>query len=194
MDIFWFNTQWMLYNSFLAILPVVFIWIVISVKNRLLRLLFGLAWLVFLPNTIYVLTDLIHFMPDWNSLDYFGKLILLVQYAIFESFGIVMFVLALYPVESKFTKVKKKQKEGIFFIIILNFIIGFGLVLGRVERINSWDILVDSGKASNAILHIFQTVSLLNMVIFFGFIANVSYFLLRNIIVPKAQKSFKKLL
>lgn len=199
MDIIFFNFSWMIYNSVLAALPVFFAWIFVSVRSRFLKVIFGCLWLAFLPNTIYLITDLVHFTDGWSQASFFEKIIVVLQYTMLEIFGLVTFVLALYPLEKLFAKSrsKKKQKKAnnvAFFIVAVNFFIGFGIVLGRVERINSWEAFTHTTKVIAATVNIFTTSELLTLVILFGIIANVFYFLLRNVVIMRINKSLKKLL
>jgi len=61
-----------------------------------------------------------------------------------------------------------------------NFFLGLGIVLGRVQRINSWDVIVDIPKVIGASLSIFNSLELILFVLFFGVFANVYYFIWRK--------------
>ena len=59
---------YMNWNLFLAFLPLLFIFLFERVKNIYKKSFYFLAWLFFLPNAIYMITDLIHLRdvgPDW---------------------------------------------------------------------------------------------------------------------------------
>src|SRR5579883_2701620 len=99
-----FNLQWMGFNVFLAVIPVVFGWLMMQMKSKLLKVLYGTVWFMFLPNTIYLLTDIGHFFTDWHMIPLQYKGIFIVEYAILMVLGILTFILALSPVERFFRK------------------------------------------------------------------------------------------
>jgi uncharacterized membrane protein len=185
MRIFADNTSWMLFNIFLAIVPVVLGWLLLRIKNGLLKTLIGIVWFLFLPNTIYIFTDLAHIIPNWGMVNNWGRFILLIQYGVLEVIGFITFILALYPFEKIIHKnpVLNKKNRGDLLIILINYLIGFGIVLGRIERINSWDALFNIKSVFQASLHILSSPELLFLVIFFGLLSNFYYFLFRKIII-----------
>jgi uncharacterized membrane protein len=67
-----------------------------------------------------------------------------------------------------------------FLLITVNFFIGFGIVLGRVQRLNSWDIFIDAPKVMYASFQIVSSLELLLLVVFFSAVANALYFLFRK--------------
>lgn len=191
MQIILFNLDWMSFNILLAMIPMVFGWLLIKTHASLLKIIFGSIWFVFLPNTIYLLTDIAHFFNDWHLIPFVYKGLFVAQYIVLMLFGIISFILAMYPIEKliKKTKSKKKQQQKDFFIYILNFLIGFGIVLGRIERLNSWDIITDTSKVIYQSIHTLTSLPLISLVIFFGLFSNGIYFSLRKIII----KNFKYL-
>jgi uncharacterized membrane protein len=64
-----------------------------------------------------------------------------------------------------------------FLLITVNFCIGFGMVLGRVQRLNSWDIFLDAPKVIHASFHMVSSLELLLLGVLFGVVANSVYFL-----------------
>src|SRR5207248_1183184 len=117
--------------------------------------IFGLLWLLFLPNTIYIFTDLEHLIDQWPLLHPFFRIPLLLQYIFFELVGIVTFVIALIPFEKIILPLKLLKKRKIPVLIIFNFLIAFGMVLGRVERINSWEVFTSPLKVTISAIHVF---------------------------------------
>src|SRR3990167_10856974 len=95
----------------------------------------GFLWLIFLPNTIYILTCLSHLFEDWPKGGNLFKLILIFQYALFAIFGIITFVISTYFFQRLLEGKRKKgiKTTTIIAICILNFIVGFGVVLGVIR-------------------------------------------------------------
>ena len=94
------------------------------------------AWLLFFPNSPYILTDLFHLkampgVPKWYDL------VLILSYA---WTGLIFGFLSLRDMEKLLAE---RFSRGKVFCItaLLLFIVAFGVYLGRYERWNSWDVL-----------------------------------------------------
>lgn len=176
------NISWMGLNIFLALIPLIFGWLLLKTRQKVLKVAFALIWFAFLPNTLYLLTDSFHIFRQWNHIHHAGQIVLALQYFTLELIGLVTFILALYPVEKALLLSSWPKKKSLvpLLIIITNFFIGLGIVLGRVQRINSWDIFVDIPKVIGASIGIFTSRELILLVLLFGLFANCCYFLLRK--------------
>jgi len=126
------------WNLFLGILPLWFSHWLDSGGNKLKAWLLFAAWLVFFPNSMYIITDLFHLqklhkIPEWYDL------LLLFSAAIT---GAIIGYLSLFNVERfLYRQLKKPLVEVILISIFL--LCGYGIYLGRYLRWNSWDILSD---------------------------------------------------
>lgn len=178
------NFSWMIYNLLLALIPVFLGWLVLSFKNSRLKALFFIAWLIFVPNTIYVFTDIIHLIKDITRINNLGIFILILQYLGLFLAGFITYILSLYPIEKTLTKLnkknKKKNKNAIDLIILINFLIGFGIVLGRIYRLNSWDVIFQTMKVNSALYQIISSPKMIILAILFGLLANFIYFLFKK--------------
>ena len=195
MNLILYNISWMGFNVFLALIPIVFGWLTLKTRQRFLCMVFVLIWLFFLPNTLYIFTDLRHIVHTWRGIGFFGKIGLVAQYAIYEIIGFSSFILALYPIEKKFLISRWRERNLLraFLLVMANFLIGFGMVLGLVLRMNSWDILVDTPKVMHASLQIFSSFELMLLVLFFSVLANFLYFFFRKMLILKESPYVKKL-
>jgi uncharacterized membrane protein len=188
MPILTYNEGWMLYNCFLAILALGFGYFFLISQNHIVKIAFGILWLLFFPNTIYIFTDLEHFIDQWPLLSWTFRIPLFLQYALLEIIGFVTFAFGLYPFEQILLLQKKLKKHKIAALIIFNFLIAFAMVLGRVERINSWEVFTDPLKVLNSALHVFFSSKLLGLVFLFGILCNCFYFLFRDRILRLMRK------
>lgn len=182
-DILRFNTAWMSYNLLLAIMPVFLGWIFYEVRPRYLKAVFFFLWLIFAPNTIYVFTDYLHFIEDLRRVDVLGTIVLNLQYCTLFLGGLITFVAAMMPIDKKLQRLKifKVEIKANIIVILLNFIIGFGVVVGRVHRLNSWDIFAVPKLFLESIWLTISNLELLILVLLFGFFANFLYFLYKPI-------------
>jgi uncharacterized membrane protein len=125
------------WNLFLALIPW---WISNYLKqNKSLQLkhvpLFGI-WLLFIPNSPYILTDLFHLKPR-PYLPLWFDLVLVLSFALI---GMIVFLKSLKDMLS----ILKAYVSPILFTLVTPFIfwlISFGLYLGRYLRFNSWNVV-----------------------------------------------------
>lgn len=163
-----------------AFVALLFALLYLKSKNVHFRILFGVLWLLFFPNTIYIFTDLSRVALHWNTTGSSAHLSLVIQYFILEVIGILTFIFGFLPFESIIHTKHFSFKKQIYSVILFNFIIGFGMVLGRVEHINSYFIFTQPIRVLSAVLHIIASVDLWKLTILYGIIANLIYFLFRK--------------
>ncbi len=186
MDLITFNISWMTYNLYLAVLPVIFSWFLFKMPNKFFTVLLATLWILYLPNTIYVFTDLQHLIEQWSKVGGIEKLILVSQYVALEVIGLACFLIAFHPWERILQKYTHSNKQFIIGLIGINFLIGFAMVLGRVERINSWDVLLNPLSVLSSIFHVVTSYEMIGLTILFGLFSNLFYFLFRE----KAKKLY----
>ncbi len=170
----------MAFNIFLAILPVVFAYFSIRTRNKPFKIITGILWLLFLPNSIYLLTDMIHLIHQWGKVAGIERGIVVLQFAILQMFGFVSFILGFRPFEHILSWLKYTKERKVWAIILFNFMIAFGIVLGRVERVNSWDVFANTERVIQAIITLLTSVELLGLTVLFGLFCNFFYFLFRD--------------
>lgn len=180
------NFSWMIYNILLAIIPVLLARLFYKAKSPLLKVIFFAWWLFFVPNTIYLFTDILHLMDQISEVDYFSAVVLTVQYTALFISGFLTYVLSMYPIE-------KKLRLSPSVIAGLNFLIGFGIVIGRIHRLNSWDVIFQPEKVFNAALETATALDMFALAILFGLFANFMYFLFRKKAVKYVSKTVKKI-
>lgn len=183
MNIIIYNSYWMLFNVFLAVLPIIFGWIMYTAKSKLLKAAAGLLWILFIPNSIYIFTDIAHLPKDLMSVDKSLIIFVFIQYAILLSIGAVTFILGMYPFKKLLTKVKNKnvRYNRHIILILANLFIGFAIVLGRFQQTNSWEVFSNIQKVISNSVYVFTSYKLLSITILFGIISNIIYFTLIRI-------------
>ncbi len=185
MNVLFENVSWMTYNISLGIIAVVLGWFALKSRSKGLRLLFSFAWLLFIPNTIYMITDVTHFPQQFTPQEGLFKTIIFLQYTFLFFWSVETFVIGLYPMEKLFLEFKGAYRkiEASAFVVVVNFIIALGVVVGRVQRANSWDVILNPNKVIADTLALFYSHDLLLLIFFFWILNNVVYFSFRNILV-----------
>ena len=136
---FWITFElyyfFLIWNLFLALVPLVLAYILNRQKAHISIsiLLIGL-WILFLPNSFYVITDLIH-LKNSNFLLYDTVLI--------TYFAVVCGQAGFLSMKEVTTYFRNKVPglDPWILNIFLLFLSAFGIFLGRFLRYNSWNIL-----------------------------------------------------
>jgi uncharacterized membrane protein len=133
-----------------------------------------LGWLIFLPNTWYVLTDYVHVYPNGEISQLFD--IVLISLLVFT--GFILGVASLFLVHRELLKRVKLSRSWILIegAILLS---SFAIYLGRDLRWNSWDVITNPGgvilNVSDRIIDPFGNPRALNITFLFFVLINVIY-------------------
>lgn len=175
----------MLWNSFLAILPVGFAYFYFKFKNTLVKILMAILWLLYLPNSLYVISDIEHLVSQWTLVSPFERLGLIIQYVHLEVIGLTAFLFSMYAFERELRRLTKKRQSNYipFILVTLNFLIGFAMVMGKVERVNSWEVFTAPGNVMNAIIDVGTNNQLMLLAVLFAVFGNCFYFLFRDPVI-----------
>jgi len=134
--------MFMVWNLFLAYVPYVLsVWLSQTpswIKNRFLFAVIFLAWLLFIPNAFYILTDLYHLgwhfgVPLWYDLVLIGSC---------AWNGLLLGVLSVRQME-KIVQTYFFRKNELLFIYPIMFLNAFGVYIGRYLRFNSWNVITN---------------------------------------------------
>lgn len=94
------------------------------------------GWLLFLPNSFYLITDFIHLHYS-SSLQYLFDAVLLTSFTIA---GFYAGIASLFHIH-QLLKMKYTSQRSKIIILAICYLSSFGMYLGRILRFNSWDIL-----------------------------------------------------
>lgn len=98
------------------------------------------AWLGFLPNSFYLVSDFIHIGVVSESVE--GKTLNVAMIFLFTFNAYIAGFASLYLVHGELIK-RTAAKYAHRLIAFVLFLSGFAIYLGRTLRWNSWDMLVD---------------------------------------------------
>lgn len=143
----------LIWNLFLAFVPY---WISNRVSKRkdymrsnVKFFAFFICWLLFLPNSFYIITDLFHLrhnvsIPLWYDLA-----------TIFSTAwnGLLMGVLSVRQMENIVEK-KWNIETGVWFLYPIMLLNAFGIYLGRYLRFNSWDVVTNPSNLIDEIVYL----------------------------------------
>lgn len=129
--------SFLVWNTFLALLPLAFAKAAVRTQRPGLRAGFVLAWLLLFPNAAYLVTDIVHLRPTPGRA-YWLDLVLLFGAG---ALGIALSLRSLIAVEQVFARFLPKPWLPLLTLAVL-IASGYGIYLGRVERWNSWDALL----------------------------------------------------
>jgi uncharacterized membrane protein len=173
---------YLIWNLFLAWLPLLF-------AVRLIKLLrhkrwsswegigWSLLWLVFLPNSFYMISDFIHL---WEV----RRVDVLYDALMFTSFiytGVVLGFSSLYLIHLQLKRRLGGQAAAVWIAGML-FICSAAVYVGRDLRWNSWDILVNPGgllfDISDRLIHPSAYPQMITTIITFFVLLSSIYFML----------------
>ncbi len=140
----------LLWNLFLAWIPFE-ISILLTKKTPLTSwkaYLLLAGWLLFFPNALYIITDLVHLEESRTDAPVWFDAILLFTSSVT---GLILAFASLYKVE---VYLQKKIRNAIVnkIIVACLFVGSFGVYLGRFLRWNSWDIVTHPFSLFNEII------------------------------------------
>jgi uncharacterized membrane protein len=181
MEIFLLNLKWMIFNVLLAIIPVAFGWIMYRKRSLFIRIPAFLVWFFFLPNTMYLLTDIINVFDDIKHVTWEFIIADIILFVSLMPIGVLTYVAAVYPFEKMVQKNKAIDKKSA--LIILSFFVGFGLVLGRVLRLNSWEVLTETGNVIELSLEVFRSPQLIFLVLGFSLLTYLVYIFFKKDVI-----------
>jgi uncharacterized membrane protein len=129
----------LLWNLFLAWMPILFALLARrGSASRLGRWLWGGLWLLFFPNALYLITDLLHLgradqVPIWYDL------IMLLTFALA---GLFLGFVSLFWLQDVVATLWNRLVSWLFVLLVLG-LSSFGVYIGRFLRWNSWDVFLN---------------------------------------------------
>lgn len=165
------------WNLFLAFIP----WVIsslIMLKGEIkLTLLVGLiaVWILFFPNSPYILTDLFHLRVRAEVPIWFDLIVILS----FAWTGLMYGFISLMDIEVLLQRYLSKRVITLLTISFL-FLSSFGIYLGRFLRWNSWDIISNpmglTYDIADRLINPFAHSRTWGLTILMGILLNMMYF------------------
>jgi uncharacterized membrane protein len=138
------------------------------------------VWLLFIPNSFYILTDLFH-LGEHNNVPLWFDLILIISFA---WNGLLLGILSVRQME-KMMQQYLPGKHELFFIYPIMWLNALGVYIGRYLRFNSWDIITNpfelTANIVNMLWHPIQYRYAWGMVACFSVLMTLVYLTLKRI-------------
>jgi uncharacterized membrane protein len=129
-----YPTRFLIWNLFLAWIPVLFAAGFAAVHRRVWLLPLGLGWLAFLPNSPYLVTDLVHLGEGaelWRHV---------LQYGFAAWTGIMLGVVSMRLIHGRIER-DFGVIAGWTAVVVSIGLCAIGVVIGRFQRWSSWDLV-----------------------------------------------------
>lgn len=174
----------LLWNLFLAFLP----WLLShslatrpawTNKKWKLVLVFT-AWLLFIPNSFYMLTDLFHLYDNFSVPRWYDLLLILS----FAWNATLMGILSVRNIE-KILEARWRYRHDVFFVYPIMLLNALGIYIGRYMRFNSWDVVSNPfaliAGIAHLLLHPFYYRNGWAMIVCFSFFLTILYRTLKKL-------------
>lgn len=182
------------WNIFLAVIPVLLILYLAELykKNKFKKLkqkiyayFLFFIWLIFLPNAAYIITDVRH-ISGYCPVNHYLKVCpqnawMIIFFFMYALIGWLINAYLLLKIESLIAKIYSKKISKIFIYLLIP-ILSLGLMLGLVDRWNSWEIFVHPFMILKSVWRYFSSWLYFKNWLAFCIGLYVSYFFVRRVI------------
>jgi len=180
-----------LLNVFLALIPCWVIyylglrlgskkWSNIDYKAKIAFVILFIVWFFFFPNTAYLFTMVRHLLDHCTDYHFINRICYEESWMEFFFFayaliGIPTFVYALKNMSAQLGTLFHPLLKRLFPIVMIPFT-SIGVMLGLLERFNSWEIFYDFKNIFNHFLMYFQDLSMIWNLFFITFVLYFIYY------------------
>lgn len=140
------------WNLFLAYIPYgITLWLTRSIhviENKKKLLVTLIIWLLFAPNSFYIVTDLFHLAEVDGAPKWFDLLLLFS----FAWNALLYGIISIRRVEV-ILEVINGKRFSLFIIYVVMWLNAFGIYIGRYLRYNTWDVVTNPFSLASEIMH-----------------------------------------
>jgi uncharacterized membrane protein len=177
--------RWVIWNTFLAVIPVAVGYGIYALykyphrRTTAIRagiVILGLVWFAFMPNTCYLLTEWRHFLEriGYSNLHaemYVSKdaafelMVYTLFYMFYSGIGLLTFALAIRPIAwvMRHLRLTLWVWAMPFFLLM-----SLGVYLGLILRLNSWDLLTRPGFVWESVMGVLFSPTILAFIVPFA--------------------------
>ena len=181
----------MTFNLSLAVIAVILGWLTLLSKNSVIKIITGLLWILFLPNTIYMVTDIRHLPDQFLNAGSIMGILLVLQYTILMILAVMAFILALYPVD-RIIQEKLSVKIRYLLLLFIMYSCSLGILLGLTYRLHSVDAFFRLPFVLSKLLELTSNLRNIQIIIFSGTLLFVLYVICSMRMFPIHKKGKRK--
>ena len=148
----------LIWNMMLALIAYDFAVLTRYFKQAWLFPILFILWLVFYPNTFYMITDIVHMHWVGDTLWNRASLHLFMVFVPSILFGIYCGIESWLILLERF---KFSWWTELLATLVLSVISSMAIYIGRYDRLNTWDIVSNPGQVVQKLLETFQRERLL---------------------------------
>ncbi|BEV05792.1 DUF1361 domain-containing protein [Chryseobacterium gambrini] len=170
------------WNLFLAWIPffISSFLLIFKIRSKLSLIVAIAVWIIFFPNSPYILTDLFH-LRSRNAIPIWYDLVVILSYA---WTGLFCGFVSLLDIEKLLSDYFKPRIINILTFSFL-LIASFGVYLGRFLRWNSWDVLSNPfGLFNDIAMRIIYPMDYTKtwcVTVLMGIMLNFMYFMMKSV-------------
>ena len=172
------------WNLFLAFIPYWITWWMTRsigiIENKIKMIAALAAWLLFIPNSFYIITDLFH-LSQFQSAPKWFDLLLIFSFA---WNGLLYGIISLRRVEI-ITSLIRGKNFSIMLVFAVMWLSAFGIYIGRFLRYNSWDIIADpfslATEIVDMVIHPFEHSYAWGMTLCYSVFMTLLYFTIKKL-------------
>ena len=188
LNFFLFNVLWMGWNVLLAIVPIIIAKTLQRALSNNAQIVLFCLWLVFLPNTLYMITDVIHiFNPRFSQMTIPFWILGILLYLVIFFLAIYNFVLSIRPVLQKYRTFLNSLSPTYRIVLfsVFSMMIGFAISMGRFQRTNTWYLLTQPVRVVQDVIDSLTDPTVLFVALFYS----IGAFVMISIIESNSLKT-----
>jgi uncharacterized membrane protein len=167
------HLPWMGWNLLLAAIPLLLAWVLFRPAPRRGALWWPgvVVFVAFLPNAAYVLTDAVHLAQDFQRVQRPSILVgaIIPLYCAYFLAGLACYSIALTRLR-RYLIAAGQTRMALAAEVALHLLVAVGIFLGRVDRLNSWDILARPTGVIVALVHLANGEAAVTLLVLAGMV------------------------
>lgn len=184
-EILYINMVWNVFLAFLPLLLAILLSLYYEKFGYIRKTILGAAWLIFFPNSPYMMTDMIHISGnnfflnkyEYNQIIFSTNMTLWIR-IVYIGLGLFIGMLSgMLSLRLVHNVLHKQFGSSISNIAILGICLlsGYGIYLGRFLRLNSWNLIQPS--------YFLARISLINPIFSYKFTLLYAFFIYASYII-----------
>lgn len=166
-----FNVFMMGWNVLLATVPIILARTLQKTRSQTVQIVLFPLWLVFLPNTLYMVTDVIHiFNPRFSQMTITFQMLGMGLYLLIFFLAVYTFVLSIKPILIKYHAFLERLHSRYKYILFCFFsvLVGFAISMGRFQRTNTWYIFTQPIRVMRDVIDSLTDPTVLFVALFYS--------------------------